>query len=134
MARDNGGLTAGQAQPAVLIDADFPGGNIIDHRIEGDEIHLSPDRRDSSRWWFYWYFRVRAAKGRTLIFHFEGNDPIGVLGPACSTDGGLSWRWMGDKAAREASFQYHFAPRVEETRFCFAIPYLESNLNAALRS
>jgi len=133
MATDDDGLTTKQARRTAMIDGDFPGGNIIVHRVEGNDVHLSPDQRDSSRWWFYWYFRARAAGGRTLTFHFEGNDPIGVLGPACSTDGGLSWRWMGAKAAKDGSFRYHLDPRVGEARFCFAIPYLEGNLQAFLK-
>ena len=72
----------------VRIDADFPGGNIIVERIEGNTIFLRPDQRDSSTWWFYWYFRVRGAAGRTLKFQFTGKNPIGTQGPAFSTDGG----------------------------------------------
>ena len=41
------------------IDADFPGGNIVLDRIEGDTVLLHQDLRDTEGDWFYWYFRER---------------------------------------------------------------------------
>ena len=38
-----------------IIDHDFPSGNIVLERIEGGDIYLHQDNRDSSNW-FYWYF------------------------------------------------------------------------------
>ena len=67
---------------ALTVDADFPGGNIVVDRIEGDTVFLKPDLRDTSTWWFYWHFRVRAAAGRTIKFQFAGRSPIGTRGPA----------------------------------------------------
>ena len=57
------------------IDADFPGGNIVLERIEGGDIYLHQDNRDSSNW-FYWYYRVRGAASRTLSFHFTKEFPF----------------------------------------------------------
>jgi hypothetical protein len=119
-------------RPAVRIDADFPGGNIIVDRIEGDRVFLRPDRRDTPRWWFYWYFRVRGAAGRTLSFTFTDGEPIGVRGPAVSTDGGKTWAWQGTESASKVSFSYAFGPAANDVRFCFTVPYLESNLRAFL--
>src|SRR5262245_53433028 len=128
------------AQPACSaddkkpqVDADFPGGNIIVDRIDGDNVHLHPDLRDTAGDWFYWYFRVRGVQGRTLTFHFTKGNPIGVRGPAVSTDGGKSWRWLGAQAVRGASFHYAFPADAQEVRFCFAFPYVEQNLRAFLR-
>ncbi|MDT8301742.1 MAG: M14 family zinc carboxypeptidase [Sedimentisphaerales bacterium] len=112
----------------VVIDADFPGGNIIVERIEGDTIFLRPDLRDTSTWWFYWYFRVRGAAGRTLKFQFTGNNPIGTQGPAFSTDGGGTWFWLGSRAIHDSSFTYEFEQKGQDVLFCFSIPYLEDNL------
>ena len=93
---------------SAVVDANYPGGNIIVERIEGDAICLQPDMRDTEGWWFYWNFRVRGAQGRTLTFRFSGDNPIGVRGPAVSTDGGRSWSWLGSEAVQDASFKYAF--------------------------
>ena len=118
---------------AFIIDTAFPGGNIIVDRIEGDTIFFRPDLRDTSTWWFYWHFRVRGAAGRTLKFQFEGNNPIGTQGPAVSTDGGDTWSWLGSKAVQKSSFEYAFDSQSREVRFCFSIPYLETNLHEFLQ-
>jgi len=118
---------------AFIIDTAFPGGNVIVDRIEGDTVFLRPDQRDSSTWWFYWYFRVRGAAGRTLTFQFEGNNPIGTQGPAVSTDGGSAWKWLGPGAVKNSSFTYAFDARSRDVRFCFSIPYLEADLHEFLR-
>ena len=110
------------------VDCDFPGGNIILDRIEGDHVYLHQDPRDTSGFWFYWYFRVRGAEGRTLTFHFTEGNVIGVRGPAVSSDGGENWSWLGADSVKGSSFGYSFGPAVEEVRFCLAMPYQESNL------
>lgn len=137
----------------VNIDADFPGGNIIVDSIQGDTIWLHQDFRDTVGYWFYWYFRVCGAAGRTLDFHFtrlNGNhickgpqpkgsamldwaDPIGVRGPAVSLDGGRTWRWLGTRSVREASFSFTFPKNAQDVRFSVGIPYVKSNLDAFLR-
>ncbi len=117
---------------AVSIDANYPGGNIIVDRIEGDTIFLKPDLRDTEGWWFYWNFRVMGAAGRTLTFRFAERDPIGVLGPAVSTDGGASWSWMGAKMLRSGQFTYAFPPNAGEVRFAFTIPYQEADFQQFL--
>jgi predicted deacylase len=121
------------AEPeALLVDGDFPGGNIVLDRIEGDTVFLRPDQRDSSTWWFYWHFRVRAAAGSTVKFQFVGRNPIGTRGPALSTDGGDNWSWLDPEAPRDSTFSYSFGERAEGVRFCFSIPYLKDNLRKFL--
>ena len=115
------------------IDAQFPGGNIIVDRIDGDRVFLRPDRRDTPRWWFYWYCRVRGAAGRTLLFTFTDGNPVGVRGPAVSTDGGASWTWLGAEAVAGESFRYTFPPQADDVRFCFTIPYLVFDWRAFLK-
>ena len=117
----------------VIIDADFPGGNIIVERIEGDTIFLRPDQRDSSTWWFYWYFRVSDVTGRTLKFQFTDKNPIGTQGPAVSTDGGHTWSWLDSKAVQDSYFTYEFERQGQDVRFCFSVPYLEDNLRQFLQ-
>jgi hypothetical protein len=122
-----------RAEPSeLIIDDRFPGGNIVVERIEGDQVDLRPDLRDTQGWWFYWNFRVRGAQGRTLNFHFVDRNPIGVRGPAISKDQGRSWAWMGAQRVQDASFTYSFGTDDNEIRFCFAMPYLESDLHRFL--
>jgi hypothetical protein len=117
---------------ATHIDADFPGGNIIVDKIEGDTIHLHQDLRDTAGDWFYWSFRVRGGQGRTLTFNFTKGNPIGVRGPGVSTDGGKSWKWLGAQVVRGASFAYPFAAEAKEVRFCFAFSYVGQDLRSFL--
>ena len=128
------GASAERASEAeqVVADADYPGGNIVVERIEADKIYLKPDLRDTEGWWFYWNFRVRGARGRRLRFQFTGRNPIGVLGPAVSTDRGLTWSWLGREVVKDASFGYEFAEDAEEARFCFAMPYQQADLGRFL--
>jgi hypothetical protein len=118
--------------PATTIDANYPGGNVVIERIEGDTIHLRPDLRDTEGWWFYWSFRVQGAQGRTLTFQFGDRNPIGMRGPAVSTDQGRTWSWLGTAAVHDASFEYVFPGDARDVRFCFAIPYQERNLREFL--
>ena len=125
--------SVGQTEtPSVNVDANYPGGNIIVERIEGDTVYLRPDLRDTEGWWFYWGFRVRGAQGQTMSFRFSGGNPIGVRGPAVSADGGESWSWLGSDAVQDASFKYAFPANADEVRFCMAMPYLEVNLKEFL--
>lgn len=128
---------AGQDRPATgqgpTIDAGFPGGNIVLERIEGDDVYLHQDPRDTAGFWFYWNFRVGGAAGRTLAFHFTQGNVLGVRGPAVSADGGRTWQWLGAEAVRGASFAFHFPDRAQEVRFCLAVPYQEADLDAFLQ-
>lgn len=125
------GIAAARGGP-VAIDANYPGGNIVVERIDGDTIYLRPDLRDTEGWWFYWSFRVRSAAGRTLTFRFSGPNPIGVRGPAVSADQGRTWSWLGAEAVEDGSFKYAFAANADEVRLSFGIPYQEQNLKEFL--
>jgi len=116
----------------LLVDADFPGGNIILDGIDGDDILVHQDLRDTEGDWFYWCFRVRGGAGRTLTVRFTQSNVIGVRGPAVSTDGGRTWAWLGAEAVEGPSFRYEVPQACEEVRFCFAMPYLEANLREFL--
>jgi hypothetical protein len=114
------------------IDCEFPGGNIVVERVEGDHVYMHQDQRDTPGFWFYWCFRVRRAAGRTLTFHFTQGNVLGVRGPAVSTDGGRTWAWLGAESMQGASFTYCFPADAEEVRFSLAMPYLEANLRGFL--
>jgi hypothetical protein len=124
--------TLNPAWADVKVDADYPGGNIVVDRIEGAEVHLHQDLRDTNGWWFYWNFRVRGAAGRTLTFRFTNRNVIGTRGPAVSLDEGRTWSWLGTKTVKGASFSYVFGPAAKSVRFAFALPYQETDLNRFL--
>jgi hypothetical protein len=127
------------ASPALTIDADFPGGNIIVDRIEGNDAFIRQDLRDTAGWWFYWQFRMRQAGGRTIRFHFTNKSVFGPQGPAYSLDGGVTWLWLGTKRSNtkepppKDGFLFQFPADAGDVRFCFAIPYVESDLKQFLR-
>lgn len=119
----------------LAVDCQFPGGNIIVEKIVGNRVELHQDPRDTAGFWFYWNFRVRGAAGRTLTFHFTQGDVIGTRGRAVSTDGGANWTWLGLDTVeknKNNTFAYTFPADAREVRFCFAVPYQESNLRALL--
>jgi hypothetical protein len=115
------------------VDCDFPGGNIVVDAVEGDTVALHQDLRDTKGNWFYWYFRVRGAAGRTLTFQFTKGNVVGVRGPAVSTDGGRNWKWLGQSGVEGATCRCSFPTDADEVRFCFTMPYLESNLHELVR-
>lgn len=135
---DSGGVNANrhhkEACSMIMIDCDFPGGNIIAERIDGDDVFVRQDLRDTDRDWFYWYFRVRGAAGRTVRFHFTGSNVIGTRGPGMSEDGGVTWRWLGNDAVDEQSFVYAFANDADDVRFSFGMPYVQADLDRFLAS
>ena len=125
-------LLCGAARAAVQVDTELPAGNIVVEKISGDDVFLHQDVRDTAGDWFYWCFRVREAQSRKLTFHFTRSNVIGVRGPAVSTDGGASWRWLGAETMRSNTFSYSFSEKATDVRFCVAFPYLEKNLTAFL--
>ncbi len=111
----------------VRIASDFPGGNVVFERMEGNDVFVHQDLRDTEGDWFYWYFAVRGARGRELTFHFTRSRAIGPLGPGISRDGGRSWAWLGRRDS-PASFTYSFGPDETEVRFSFGMPYQHADL------
>lgn len=127
-------LAATGAQNAPKIDADFPGGNIIVLGIDGDTVRVKRDLRDTKGNWFYWSFRVRGAQGRTLQFQFAEKNWVGYRGPAVSTDGATTWRWLNDTPSKALgnSFKYSFGPEENEVFFGWSMNYTERDLNRFL--
>ena len=111
----------------VQVDSAFPGGNIVLESIRGDEVLLHQDIRDTTVDWFYWYFRLMRAAGRTVRFRFTQSRAIGVRGPAVSLDQGATWSWIGADAVDENSFSYSVPADASEARLSFTMPYVESH-------
>lgn len=119
-------------QDQLQFSTDFPGGNILVEKVSHDTVFLKPDLRDTEGDWFYWYFGVRAAAGRTLTFQFADVRKLAAFGPAISKGRGKSWRWLYQEPAVRTSFTYPFPTDDEEVRFSLGIPYLQENLDAFL--
>jgi hypothetical protein len=123
---------------AVTISTDFPGANVAVIKNENNSVVLAPDLRGDKPW-FYWYFEAKAGKpGRVdfvlpeKVIGFK-NGAIGFQGPAISTDGGKTWKWMGTKNVDGPSFYYEFTKQNERVRFAVTIPYVQSNLDQFLK-
>ena len=129
-------MMAGEASSEVSIETDYPAGNIVLERVEGDDVYLHQDLRDTEGWWFYWNFAVRGAQGRSLRFHFTNRNVFGPRGPAFSVNEGLTWQWLGtgvvEKEDAGGAFSYAFSPDARRVRFSFAIPYVEADLQRFL--
>lgn len=112
----------------MRVDCGFPGGNIQVLGIDEarNEIRLAPDKGDSSGW-FWFYFRVTGAAGRTVRFSFPQNDTVlGPLGPCISVDDGETWKFLDEKGfdgTRE--FTYAFPANAKAVRFAHGVPYTE---------
>ncbi|MFO7774826.1 MAG: hypothetical protein R6W89_03420, partial [Candidatus Hydrogenedentota bacterium] len=91
----------------LVVDADFPGGNIIFEDERDGAFYLRQDSRETEGWWFYWYFRVRGAEGREATFRFTDRDVFTAGGPCVSTDGGETWFWRGRESG-DPQFTYAF--------------------------
>ncbi|MEO8494226.1 MAG: M14 family zinc carboxypeptidase [Planctomycetota bacterium] len=121
----------------VTIHTDFPGGNVVVSRNDGSAVHVAPDPRGDSPW-FYWYFEAKAAKPGRVNFVFPEqvagfkNGAIGFQGPAISMDLGKTWKWMGTESVAGSSFYFDFAKTDEPVRFAVTIPYLQQELDAIL--
>ena len=112
---------AASAQVAVAftIDHDFPAGNVIVDSIEGDTAKARQDMLDTKYSWFYWAFRVKGAKGKTVRFVFTdkyGGGPVGVRGPVVSTDGGKTFAYPLDGKAKN---EFAYTPR-KDFKACHA--------------
>lgn len=108
------------------IDTNFPGGNIKVESQDGDVVHLASDLRDTTTAWFYWYFRVTGAQGRTITFVFDPAN-MGVRGPGVSLDHGVSWQWLGEDSVKDGAFFYTFGKDTGEVRFSVGMPYVRAN-------
>lgn len=117
----------------ITIDSNFPGGNIVLDRIEGDRVFVHQDLRDTTTDWFYWYFRINGAAGRKVQVTFTASNVIGVRGPAVSLDGGKRWQWLGANSVNGQTFEYDVPAAAQDVRFSFGMPYLETNLHAFLQ-
>lgn len=131
-------LATGRAEAAdggsVAIRAEFPGGNVVEMQNDGSTVHVAPDLRGDSPW-FYWNFEAVAEKPGRVTFVFPEkvvgfkDGAIGFQGPAISLDLGVTWQWMGTGNVSGSSFYYDFEKAKQRVRFAVTIPYLQADLD-----
>ena len=121
----------------IEINSDYPGGNAIVEKIDQEKatVYLRQDLRDTKPWWFYWNFKAKNIGGKTVKFKFvDKTKPwriIDAFGPAVSTDGGKTWKWLNPpdtKAVNE--FSYTAPEGAGVVQFSYCIPYLFSDFEA----
>ena len=105
-----------------MITNRIPGGNIQVVSVEGRNIELDVEMRDSAGDWFYWCFKAVFPEKGTYRFHFVRSDKVGTRGPALSLDGGRSWRWLCRERWNDgSSFRYECPEAGQEVIFCMGI-------------
>lgn len=80
---------------SLKIDISFPGGNVFIEDINGFEVTLTKDLRNTEGNWFYWAFRGTFDAPGTYYFSFTNGIAVGTRGPAVSYDDGVTWDWLG---------------------------------------
>jgi len=106
----------------MRIDSGFEGGNINVLSIQGDDVKLAVDLRDTEGDWFYWAFRVYGAGGRTLNFDFIDKKRVGYYGAAVSADN-YAWRWSETADDTYTKFTYSFDEDENVVYFCHDMRY-----------
>lgn len=122
-----------QVSDGISIRTDFPGGNGIIDKIDGDVVTLKPDLR-GGRDWFYWSFECQTNSSRKLKFVLPEKkyfSYISMQGPAISSDGGRTWDWLGADSVDGSSFECVFEGG-RPLRLSVTIPYMQSNLDRLL--
>ncbi len=111
----------------MTISDKLPGGNIKVISVNGFEIVLEEDQRDSYREWFYWKFKAEFAEKGTYNFRFTRPNKVGPRSAAVSTDKGLSWSWMSQTHYADTQNFTFECSAPGEYWFCQCIPYMQSD-------
>ena len=90
-----------------MITSQIPGGNIKVVSMNGHDIELDVELRDTEGDWFYWSFKMVFPETGRYRFRFTRDWKVGTHGPAVSFDG-------------------------EEVLFCVGMQYLQQDLKAFL--
>lgn len=117
-----------------MITNRIPGGNIEVVSVNGRNVELDVELRDTAGDWFYWCFQAVFPEAGNWHFRFVRDSKVGTHGPAVSLDGGKSWRWLYPEY-RENSREFDYAcPAAGQTvLFCMGMQYLERDFKAFLR-
>jgi hypothetical protein len=133
---------ASRSEGSIVINAEYPGGNIVVDSIKSDTVFIHQDLHDTWGNWFYWDFNVKNAQaGKTVVFQFthpwkdiKFTNVIGVRGPAISHDNGTTWNWLGMETVNGNSFKYKFEKKNSQVRFGFGLSYTEAQFGRFIQS
>lgn len=110
----------------LRITSRIPGGNIEVVSVNGHEVTLAVEQRDTQREWFYWCFEAVFPEASRYRFRFTRPNKVGTRGPAISLDGGESWRWRyGEHWENTQEFDYECPEAGQKVIFCMGMQYLE---------
>lgn len=104
---------------SMKIHKNFVGGNIKVIEINGSDVYLENEIRDTVEDWFYWAFCVEGANGKTITFNMQ-KTRIGHFGPAVSYDL-VNWHWLNQLDGN--SFTYTFAENESCVYFAHSMLY-----------
>lgn len=121
---------------SLKIDISFPGGAVFIENIDGFEVTLAKDLRNTEGDWFYWAFRGTFDAVGTYHFTFSNGTAVGARGPAVSYDNGVSWDWLGIDsfpAGKHNEFFYTFdGTKGNQVIFSQNLPYNQIHLDRFL--
>lgn len=121
---------------SLKIDISFPGGNIFIEDINGFDVTLTKDMRNTEGDWFYWAFRGTFDEVGTYHFTFTNGWACGARGPAVSYDDGMTWEWLGADCVsgeKRSQFFYNYdGSRGNRVIFCMGMQYQQAHLDAFL--
>lgn len=116
---------------SMKIETAFPGGNVFIEDINGFDILLTRDMRNSASTWFYWAFRAIFDQIGEYHFTFTTSNLLSSCGPAVSYDDGITWEWLGYECTNGSrnSFTYNFdGQKSNKVIFCTGMQYLPIHL------
>lgn len=120
---------------SLKIETAFPGGNVFIEDINGFEVRLTRDMRNTEGDWFYWAFRAIFDQVGEYRFTFTQPHSSTSCGPAVSYDDGMTWEWLGFEcvSGQRTVFTYYFdGTRNPRVIFCLGMQYLPQHLEAFL--
>ncbi len=116
-----------------MITSQIPGGNIKVVSMNGHDIELDVELRDTEGDWFYWSFKMVFPETGRYRFRFTRDWKVGTHGPAVSFDGGRNWQWLyPEYYDNTREFDYGCTRPGEEVLFCVGMQYLQQDLKAFL--
>ena len=121
---------------SLKIESAFPGGNVFIEDINGFEVLLTRDMRNTAGDWFYWCFKALFDEEGLYRFTFTQPDSCSSCGPAVSYDNGLTWEWLSLDcvSGQHNVFTYRFdGTKNPEVIFCVGMQYLPRHLEEFLQ-
>ncbi len=117
---------------SLTIETSFPGGNVFIEDINGKEVLLTRDMRNTKGDWFYWSFKAIFDAPGVYRFSFTQPNSCTSCGPAASYDDGKTWEWLGfDCVSGERNvFTCNYdGSRNRSVIFCVGMQYQQYHLD-----